>query len=108
MSSVHVSPLSTYLSIFAALMVLSAITVGAAFVDLGSLNPVVALDIAGLKATLVILYFMHVKWSQILTKLAVVVAVIFLLILLLLTATDYTSRNWLPDQPGWEKHQVLR
>ena len=71
MSSVHVSPLSTYLSIFAALMVLSAITVGAAFVNLGSLNPIVAMAIAVLKATLVILFFMHVKyeanWKYVLT-----------------------------------------
>ena len=46
MSSVHVSPLSTYITIFGALMVLSAITVGAAFVNLGSLNPIVALRLS--------------------------------------------------------------
>jgi cytochrome c oxidase subunit IV len=99
MSSVHVSPLSTYLSIFAALMVLSAITVGAAFVDLGSLNPVVALAIAGLKATLVILYFMHVKYSSRLTKLTVVLSMFFVAILFAETLMDYATRGWLNYTP---------
>ena len=94
MSSVHVSPLSTYLSIFGALMVLSALTVGAAFVNLGSFNPIVALAIAGVKATLVILFFMHVKYSSRSTKLVVGGAFFFLFILLGLTMTDYMSRGW--------------
>ncbi len=99
MSSVHVSPLSTYLTIFTALMVLSAITVGAAFVDLGSLNPVVALAIAGLKATLVILYFMHVKYSSRLTKLTVVLSMFFVAILFAETLMDYATRGWLNYTP---------
>jgi cytochrome c oxidase subunit 4 len=99
MSSVHVSPLSTYLTIFTALMVLSAITVGAAFVDLGSFNPVVALAIAGLKATLVILYFMHVKYSSRLTKLTVVLSMFFVAILFAETLMDYATRGWLNYTP---------
>ena len=99
MSSVHVSPLSTYMSIFAALMVLSAIRVGAAFVDLGSLNPIVALAIAGLKATLVILYFMHVKYSSRLTKLTVVLSMFFVAILFAETLMDYATRGWLNYVP---------
>ena len=99
MSSVHVSPLSTYLTIFTALMVLSAITVGAAFVNLGSLNPVVALAIAGLKATLVILYFMHVKYSSRLTKLTVVLSLFFVAILFAETLMDYATRGWLNYTP---------
>ena len=59
----HVVPLRVYFSVFGALMVLTAITVAVAFFDLGVLNNVVALGIAGLKATLVILYFMHVRYS---------------------------------------------
>ncbi|MCC6991218.1 MAG: cytochrome C oxidase subunit IV family protein [Acidobacteria bacterium] len=99
MSSVHVSPLSTYLSIFAALRGLSASTVGAAFVDLGSLNPIVALAIAGLKATLVILYFMHVKYSSRLTKLTVVMSMFFVAILFAETLMDYATRGWLNYVP---------
>lgn len=93
MSSVHVSPLSTYFAIFGALMVLSAITVGAAFVNLGSLNPVVALAIAVLKATLVILFFMHVKYSSRLTKITVVMSFFFVAILFAETFMDYATRG---------------
>ena len=99
MSSVHVSPLSTYLSIFAALMVLSAITVGAAFVNLGSFNPVVALAIAVIKATLVILFFMHVKYSSRLTKITVVMSFFFVAILFAETFMDYATRGLPGDIP---------
>jgi cytochrome c oxidase subunit 4 len=100
MSSVHVSPLSTYLTIFTALMVLSAITVGAAFVNLGAFNPIVALAIAGIKATLVILFFMHVKYSSRLTKLTVVLSLFFVVILFAETLMDYATRGWGPHPPG--------
>ncbi len=95
MSSVHVSPLSTYITIFSALMVLSAITVGAAFVNLGSLNPVVAMLIAGIKATLVILYFMHVKFSSRLVKITVVLSLFFVAILFAETLMDYATKGWM-------------
>lgn len=98
-TGVHVSPLSTYFTIFGALMVLSAITVGAAFVNLGSLNPIVALAIAGLKATLVILFFMHVKYSSRLTKLTVVLSLFFVAILFAETLMDYATRGWLNYTP---------
>ncbi len=100
MSSVHVSPLSTYLSIFAALMVLSAVTVGAAFVNLGSLNPVVALTIAVIKATLVILFFMHVKYSSKLTKITVMLSFFFVAILFAETFMDYATRGLPGDIPA--------
>ena len=89
----HVSPKSTYYMIFGALMVGTAITVAAAFVDLGILNFPVALAIAVTKATLVILFFMHVKYSSRLTKLFVGMAFFFLAILFGLTLTDYLSRG---------------
>jgi cytochrome c oxidase subunit 4 len=94
--SVHVVPLRIYFIIFASLMGLTAVTVAAAYLDLGALNTVVALIIAVSKATLVILYFMHVRYSPSLTKLVVAGAVLWLLILLALTMTDYVSRGWLP------------
>ena len=100
MSSVHVSPLSTYLTIFAALMVFTAITVAVAFVNLGSFNPVVALGVAAIKATLVILYFMHVKYSSRLTKLAVVLSLFFVAILFAETLMDYATRGFLPPPPS--------
>ncbi len=67
----HISPKSTYYAIFGALMVLTAVTVGVAFINLGALNFPVAIAIAITKATLVILFFMHVKYSSQLTKMFV-------------------------------------
>jgi cytochrome c oxidase subunit 4 len=100
MSSVHVSPLSTYIGIFSALMVLTAITVGVAFINLGSLNPIVALGVAAIKATLVILFFMHVKYSSRLTKLTVVLSLFFVVILFAETLMDYATRGWGQNPPG--------
>ena len=95
----HISPKSTYYTIFGALMVLTAITVAVAFVDIGIMNFPVALAIAITKATLVILFFMHVKYSSRLTKLFVGMAFFFLAILFGLTLTDYLSRG-LNTYPG--------
>lgn len=92
----HVASKASYITIFFALMVFTAITVGAAFVNLGAFNASVALGIATFKATLVVLYFMHVKYSSRLTKLVVVAGIFFLIILLGLTMADYASREWLP------------
>jgi cytochrome c oxidase subunit 4 len=95
----HISPKSTYYAIFGALMVLTAVTVGVAFINLGALNFPVALAIAVTKATLVILFFMHVKYSSRLTKLFVGMAFFFLFVLFGLTMTDYLSRG-LATYPG--------
>ena len=80
-------------------MVLTAVTVGVAFINLGSLNFPVAITIAITKATLVILFFMHAKYASQLTKLFVSTAFFFLFILLGLTMTDYLSRGW-QSYPG--------
>ena len=96
----HISPKSTYYAVFGALMVLTAITVGVAFIHLGTMNFPVALGIAIFKATLVILFFMHVKYSSRLTKMIVGIAFFFLGILLLLTLTDYGSRGWYASSRG--------
>jgi cytochrome c oxidase subunit IV len=90
----HVSPKSIYYGIFAALMVFTAITIGVAYINLGALNFPVAISIAIVKATLVILFFMHVKYSSKLTKLVVGGGIFFLLVLFTLTLTDYLSRGW--------------
>jgi len=92
--SAHIVPRRTYYLIFPALMVCTAITVAVAFYDLGALNTVVALTIAVLKATLVVLFFMHVKYSTRLTWVVVVGSVFWLGILLALTLSDYATRPW--------------
>jgi cytochrome c oxidase subunit 4 len=89
----HVSPVSLYITIFLALMVLTAATVGAAFVDLGQFNFLVAMIIAAFKASLVIWYFMHVKYASQLTKLTVATGVFFLVILLSMILIDYATRG---------------
>jgi len=96
----HVSPKTVSYTIFASLMVLTGITVAVAFINLGPLNFPVALSIAIVKATLVILFFMHVKYSSRLTKLVVATGFFFLLILFTLTMTDYLSRGWLTYPVG--------
>jgi cytochrome c oxidase subunit 4 len=84
-----------YLAIGAGLLVLTATTVGAAFVNLGPFNPVIALLIATIKATLVVLFFMHVKGaSERLTGAVVVSGFFFLAILISLSLADYMTRSW--------------
>ena len=94
----HVSPVSLYLTIFGALMVLTLITVGAAYVDLGMFNFAVAIAIAGFKATLVVWFFMHVKYQSHLTKLTVATGLFFLAILLGMSLIDYVSRDDFSDR----------
>ena len=96
----HVSPKSTYYAIFAALLALTATTVAVAFINLGRLNFPVAISIAILKATLVVLFFMHAKYSSRLTKLVIGGAFFFLLCLFGLTMTDYMSRGWYVSPGG--------
>ena len=84
-----------YILIGFGLLVLTAITVGAAFVNLGMFNPVVALLIATIKATLVVLFFMHVKGaSEKLTGIVVFSGFFFLALLLTLSLADYLTRSW--------------
>ena len=90
----HVAPKSMYYAVFLALMVGTALTVAAAFVDLGVLNNVVMLAIAITKATLVVLYFMHVRWSTRLTWVIAASGFFWLLILFGLTMQDYLTRGW--------------
>jgi cytochrome c oxidase subunit 4 len=95
MSSTHVLPLRIYLMVFVSLLVLTATTVAVAFVDLGPLNNLVAMGIAGLKASLVILFFMHVRYSTKLTPLVIASGLFGLLIMVGLTLVDYATRGWL-------------
>ena len=98
-----VSPM-IYLAILGALLVATGLTVWASFIDLGERhiapglsifwNPVVALAIACSKATLVVLFFMHVKYSTKLTKLTVMSGFFLFLALIGMTLTDYFSRAW--------------
>lgn len=92
----HIVGPGIYITIISLLFVLTGLTVWVAFYHLGDpWNDVVAISIALTKASLVVLFFMHVKWGESTTKLAVILAVIFLLMLLLITFSDFASRGWL-------------
>ena len=104
----HVS-LTTYLVVFAALMVLLVVTVAVAFyVHAGNLNLLIALIIATVKAALVVLFFMHVKYASRLTKIFVCAAFLWLAILFSLTFADYVTRSWLPMSRGWVEKETSR
>ena len=94
----HIVPLKIYFAVFAALLAGTALTVAAAFQNFGPMNTVIALAIAGVKATLVILFFMHVKYSKPLLWTFIAGGIFWLGILITLTVADYASR---PGQPGW-------
>ena len=95
MSSHHVPSIRMYLSVFAALLVFTAITVWIAGVDLGPLNTPVALGIAVTKGTLVILFFMGVRWNTPLTKTVAISGFVWLMILFAMGMNDYLTRGWL-------------
>jgi cytochrome c oxidase subunit 4 len=95
----HVIPVRTYVTIYVILMVLLALTVGAAFIDLGPLNLLVALAIAVTKAVLIVLFFMHIRYASRLSMLFAGIGFFWLLILFSQTLTDYFTRGWLTS-PG--------
>ncbi len=93
--SEHISPVNSSVAIWLALLAGTGITVAAAFINLGPFNTIVALTIATIKATLVVLFFMHVKYThEKLTGLVVVSAIFWLFVLLALSMADYTTRLW--------------
>jgi cytochrome c oxidase subunit 4 len=96
MSMEHVVPIRIYLLIFAALILGTAITTAVAYVDLGPLNVVVMLLIAFTKATLVVLFFMHVRFTSRLTQLAAASGFAWLVILIGLTLSDVLTRGRTP------------
>ncbi|HEY3580254.1 MAG TPA: cytochrome C oxidase subunit IV family protein [Pyrinomonadaceae bacterium] len=98
--SEHIVPVRIYLTIFGALLLGTGLTVAAAFVDFPwQFNTIVALTIAVAKATLVVLYFMHVRYSPRLVWLIVAAALFWMAIMFSLTFSDYFTRHWL--SPGY-------
>jgi cytochrome c oxidase subunit 4 len=91
----HVAPKSLYYLIFGALMVGTLLTVLVAKFDLGPLNNIVMLTVACAKALLVVLFFMHVRWSTRLTWVVAASGFVWLLILFGLTLSDYMTRGWI-------------
>ena len=99
--SEHIVPIRVYVTIFLVLLVGTTLTVVAAFIDFPwRLNTIVALTIATIKATFVVLYFMHVRYSTRLVWVIVVAALFWMAILFAFTLADYFTRGWLSTQSG--------
>ena len=98
----HIVPTKLYISVFVALIALTALTTGVAFINLGKWNTVVALAIAVCKATLVVLFFMHLRWSSNLLRIVVAASLLWLAILIVLTVSDVFTRDWTPVPSSWE------
>lgn len=96
--SEHIVPVRVYVTIFLVLLVGTALTVLAAFQDFpGYFNTIVAMTIAVTKATFVVLYFMHVRYSTRLVWVIVASALFWMVILFALTFSDYQTRGWIPS-----------
>jgi cytochrome c oxidase subunit 4 len=91
----HITPVRDYVLVWLALIILTFTTTGIAKIDLGTFNIVVAITIAVIKMSMVIWIFMGVRYQTTLTKLFVVAGFFWFLILIVMTAQDYISRNWL-------------
>jgi cytochrome c oxidase subunit 4 len=98
----HVVPKKLYILIFAALIALTGLTTGVAFINLGKWNTVAALVISVCKASLVVLFFMHLRWSSGLLRVVVASSLLWLAILIGLTLSDVFTRNWTPVPSNWE------
>ena len=91
----------TYLMVFLGLAGLTILTTGAAFLDLGPFNTVVALVIAFSKMLLVVLFFMHVKQSSGLVRVVLLAGFFWMALLIGLTMSDYRTRGWTPAPDSW-------
>jgi cytochrome c oxidase subunit IV len=94
--SAHIASTKLYYAVFAALIVGTVLTYLAALVDFGFANNAIMLAIALVKTSLVILFFMGVRWSTRLTWVVVLSGFFFLLIMFTITMSDYLSRGWMP------------
>jgi cytochrome c oxidase subunit 4 len=91
----HITPTRSYVMVFLSLIVLTVVTVAVARVDLGAMNTPIALAVAGLKASLVIMIFMGVRHNTPLTKVVAASGFVWLIILFGMTLGDFLTRHWL-------------
>ena len=103
----HVVPIGVYISVFLLLMLGTALTTWVAYIDLGAFNTVVALLIAFVKMSLVILFFMHAKYQPGLTRIAIICAFFWLAIMMTLTLSDELSRGWEINPHPWNPGALL-
>ncbi len=92
----HIVPPKTYAKTFGTLIGLTALTVGLGYADLGSLNAAIAIIIAGMKASLIALFFMHALYGSRMVRVAIAGGVFWVAVLISLTLADYFTRHFLP------------
>jgi cytochrome c oxidase subunit IV len=97
----HIVPVSTYVAVFVALLFLTALTTGMAWVDMGRWNLIVALAIAVAKASLVVLFFMHLRYNKGLSRLAIVAALFWLGLMMTFSLSDELTRTWEINPLPW-------
>lgn len=98
----HVSPVSMYMKVFGALLVLTVVTVGVSYADLGPASIYVAMFVALIKASLVCAFFMHLKWDEKLNVMVFLSSLVFMSIFFLLTAADLGYRGVvIPEQDNF-------
>jgi cytochrome c oxidase subunit IV len=105
--SEHIVPVKVYVTVWASLLVLTALTTGVAYIDLGVFNTVAALAIAVAKMLLVVLFFMHLKYTAGLPRIVMVAALFWLAIMMSLTLGDELTRNWTPAVHAWGSGVLL-
>lgn len=98
----HIVPLRVYFTIITALFLLTGLTVWVAFQDFGIFNNLVALTIAVIKALLVLMFFMHLKYSARILWLYAGAGGVWFIIMIALMLSDYRTREWLPLPQPWE------
>ncbi len=89
----HISSSAMFLNVLIALLILTGITVGASRVDFGPANMLIAMAIASVKASLVIAFFMHVKWDTAINKIVFLSSFLFLSLLFIFTLADHATRR---------------
>ena len=99
--SQHIVPGKVYFLVFAVLITLTFTTVMVSHMELGPFNTIIAMSIAVSKMLLILLYFMHVRYSSNLIKVFAGAGFFWLAILISLTLSDFLTRNWFPVSGGW-------
>jgi cytochrome c oxidase subunit IV len=105
-SHVHIPKVGTLVAVWAALIVFTGLTSAVSYLELGEWNVVVALLIAVTKASLVAWIFMGVRYSTTLTRLFCVAGLVWLMILILLTYSDYSTRDWIYQAKPWATNKA--
>lgn len=103
----HIVPVGVYVATWAALLILTALTTGVAYIDLGVYNTVVALVIAGIKMMLVVLFFMHVKYITGMPRIVIIAAFFWLGIMMAFMLADELTRGWTPFAHSWGSGVIL-